>query len=87
MRTPSIAVTVALGAITAAMLAPVVVGFRGGQTQLPTTSADFYFNGTQPDPTGAQVEPIYPAVNCQYCHAEYNTATAPFDSWVGSMMA
>jgi hypothetical protein len=87
MRTPSIAVTVALGAITAAMLAPVVVGFRGGQTQLPTTSADFYFNGTQPDPTGAQVEPIYPSVNCQYCHAEYNTATAPFDSWVGSMMA
>lgn len=87
MRTSTNAVLLALGAGVAALVAPTVLGVRGGQTQLPTTSADFYLGGTQPDPSTATIAPIQPAVNCQYCHADYDADTAPFDSWISSMMA
>ncbi len=87
MRTPSIALLIASAALGAATLASVVTGLGGGQTQLPTTATDFFMNGTQPDPTFSTLEPIYPSTNCQYCHAEYSPQTAPFDSWIGSMMA
>jgi len=58
----------------------------GGQVQLPTTIADFFQPGTQPDPSEKAMIPIVPAVNCTFCHSEYGVEVAPYDTWVASLM-
>ncbi|MSR18676.1 MAG: hypothetical protein EXS00_05840 [Phycisphaerales bacterium] len=58
-----------------------------GQTQIPTTPADFILPGTQPDFTGTAMDGIIGAINCSFCHGEYNTDDAPFDNWISSVMA
>jgi hypothetical protein len=59
----------------------------GGQTQVPSTIADFFQPGTQPDPSEQTLVPIVPAMNCTFCHSEYGVEVAPYDTWVASLMA
>ncbi|MSR45220.1 MAG: hypothetical protein EXS15_07705 [Phycisphaerales bacterium] len=67
---------------------PSVLGVpgSGGQVQVPTSDADFFLPGTQPNKDSIAFEPILASNNCSYCHGEYNMDVAPFDSWVVSMM-
>ena len=70
------------------MFASSVLGLPqgGGQVQVPTSAADFFLPGTQPNKDSLSFEPIQASNNCSYCHGEYNATVAPFDSWVVSMM-
>jgi hypothetical protein len=65
----------------------VVARGGGGQTQIPSTAADFFQPGTQPNPDIEVFDAIIGAQNCTYCHSGYGTAVAPFDTWVTSIMA
>jgi len=64
----------------------VVARGAGGQKQVPTTGADFFQPGTQPNPDIEQFDPIVGAQNCTYCHSGYGEGIAPYDTWVTSMM-
>ena len=78
-------VVAALGAIGVTVGA---VAARGGsQNQVPTTAADFFMPGTQPNPNSETFTPVFGAVNCTYCHSDYGVEVAPFDTWVASLMA
>ena len=70
----------------AAFLAGASSGSGSGQVQVPTTDADFFMPGTQPNGAGAGFDPILASNNCQFCHSEYNPSTAPYDTWVVSLM-
>jgi len=70
--------------------APRKVGSPIGQVQLPTTLEDFFQPGTQPDPTGLEIEPVISNTSCQFCHGEYlpePSVKEPWDGWIGSLMA
>ena len=61
-----------------------------GQTQIPTTSEDFYQPGTQPGQPGFQV--FSESWNCLSCHNfedddNPEEITSPHINWAGSMMA
>ncbi len=56
----------------------------GDRAPIPATTADFHAPGTQPDPT---IDPFYEGIGCANCHGSYNANTAPFRSWIASMMA
>ena len=84
---------VVLGAV-GLVVPSVIAGGRGGggggkrgQVQLPTTAADFFLPGTQPETDPFLFNPITPSTSCTFCHSEYNADTAPFDTWVVSLMA
>jgi mono/diheme cytochrome c family protein len=70
-----------------------VRGDRGGQVQVPSTAEDFFQPGTQPDPSGAMLEPVVTSQTCVICHGEYlpenpdPTFEEPWDGWVASLMA
>ena len=64
----------------------VVAGGRRGQIKVPTTAADFLMPGTQPNEDPYEFNPITASNSCTYCHSDYNAATAPFDTWVVSLM-
>ena len=69
-------VVAALGAIGVTVGA---VAARGGsQNQVPTTAADFFMPGTQPNPNSETFTPIFGAINCTYCHSDYGVEVAPF---------
>lgn len=57
--------------------------------QVPTTTADFFGRGTQPNTITV---PLVPSDDCQQCHGfpstegTYTSATAPYDRWAASMM-
>lgn len=57
------------------------------QTQLPTTNEDFYGPGTQPEPDYTLFRPILMSFDCRSCHSQFDVESAPYDSWVTSMMA
>ncbi|HRP63405.1 MAG TPA: hypothetical protein PK400_08950 [Phycisphaerales bacterium] len=62
-----------------------------GQIQVPTTAADFFQPGTQPDPTGKAMVPIFSSMNCVICHGDYlwqewEAYAEPYNGWVNSMM-
>ncbi|MDA0802881.1 MAG: multiheme c-type cytochrome [Planctomycetota bacterium] len=78
-----------VGAVPAAALAVVAAAVIGpdDQVQVPTTDADFYGPGTQPNPDGAVFANFYAGMDCSSCHGSYAPTTAPFRNWVGSMMA
>lgn len=63
----------------------------GGQVQIPTTPADFFQPGTQPDPTGTVLLPIHYSNNCLFCHGQYlydekiPSYAEPWDGWINSM--
>ncbi|MFO0827880.1 MAG: hypothetical protein U0572_06985 [Phycisphaerales bacterium] len=61
-------------------------GGRGNQVQVPTTAADLFLPGTQPNPNPLELEPVAASGNCTFCHSEYSAATAPFDTWAVSLM-
>ena len=56
------------------------------QYQLPTTPDAFYEHGTQPETDAELFRPIDSATNCVYCHGEFDVDSAPYDSWITSMM-
>ncbi len=58
----------------------------GGQVTIPTTSADFFEKGTQPQPDPELFDQILTSQNCTFCHSDYGIDVAPYDSWVTSMM-
>lgn len=58
----------------------------GDQVQVPTSAADFFLPGTQPNTDSMAFEPIQASNNCSYCHGGYDEVDAPFDTWVVSMM-
>ncbi|HMN96053.1 MAG TPA: multiheme c-type cytochrome [Phycisphaerales bacterium] len=60
-------------------------GGGGGQTQLPTTSADFFAPGTQPNPDPFEFARVTTSLNCTFCHSSYSPEVAPYDSWITSM--
>jgi hypothetical protein len=76
-------------AVVLAAAAPTVLGFMGGppnQTQVPTTPADFFLPGTQPNNNPYEFTRVVASNNCGFCHGDYNPDFAPVDSWVTSMM-
>ncbi len=54
--------------------------------KVPTTGADFFMPGTQPESDPYLLNPISPSTSCTYCHSDYNPTTAPFDTWTVSLM-
>ena len=78
---------VGCGAVAAILAVPsTLAGGGSGQVQVPTTGADFFMPGTQPEPNELLFDPIQPSSNCTFCHSDYNAATAPFDTWIVSLM-
>ena len=63
------------------------MGDPPAQTQLPTTAQDFFQPGTQPNSSPVEFTPVQPSINCTFCHSDYSEQYAPFDTWVGSLMA
>lgn len=83
-------VSVTICAVAVAATAPTVLGFMGGppgQTQVPTTSADFFQPGTQPNADPYEFQRVQASSNCGFCHSDYSMDFAPVDTWVTSMMA
>ena len=58
----------------------------GGQVQVPTTGADFFEKGTQPNANPEIFDPVLTSDNCTFCHSDYGLDVAPYDSWVASAM-
>ncbi|MDA1008046.1 MAG: dockerin type I repeat-containing protein [Planctomycetota bacterium] len=79
--------TVAFTSLIAGVTLSALGGGGGGQIKLPTTAADFYMPGSQPEPDQAIFLPVFESAQCTGCHAYYDAQDAPFDTWVGSMMA
>ncbi len=56
----------------------------GGGLPLPTTSADYFQPGTQPN------QPAFDAIvsvnNCFFCHAQFDENSEPYRPWAASMM-
>jgi hypothetical protein len=68
-------------------------GNLGPTNQLPTTDADFFQRGTQPNGAGVPTtfQPLAPPEACISCHANYGTndpftVVEPYAAWVSSMM-
>ena len=66
----------------------------GGGLPVNTTLDDFFMPGTQPDPDGVELFPIFKSEWCAICHAHFdkfdpplNVEGEPFRNWAGSMMA
>ena len=55
-----------------------------GPPPVETTLEDFFQPGTQPETV---IDQMLPGVTCTLCHANYNDDVAPYDRWIGSMMA
>lgn len=51
--------------------------------RLPTTRTNFFHPGTQP----GGVNGLLPPQACVFCHGNFNPESAPYNRWVGSMMA
>ena len=62
-------------------------GGGGGQVQVPTTAADFFQPGTQPNADAEQFAPVISGINCTFCHSDYGNQVAPYDTWIASLMA
>ena len=63
------------------------MGDPPGQSQLPTTAQDFRQPGTQPNQNPDEFAPVIQSANCTFCHSDYDSESAPFDTWISSMMA
>ena len=59
----------------------------GGQIPLPTTLEDFEGPGTQANSNPNEFARVISSVNCSFCHGDYEIETAPYDTWVVSLMA
>ncbi|MCA8980140.1 MAG: hypothetical protein H6831_12645 [Planctomycetes bacterium] len=51
---------------------------------IPTTAEDFRLPGTREGE--ANPVPFQESVNCAMCHADYDLAVSPYDTWQGSLM-
>jgi hypothetical protein len=85
------AAAVVIGMVCAALVPGAAEAAKpnGGQVQLPTTVADFYQPGTQPNEGG--LAPIVTSGSCTFCHATYldppEQYHEPWDGWTNSAMA
>jgi len=70
---------VVLGGGASAMF---IVSFAGG-APVPTTVADYFLDGTQPNTLN---HPILDAENCATCHGLYDEVHEPWNNWAASMM-
>jgi hypothetical protein len=65
-------------------------GGEGGTKPIGTTVDDFFQPGTQPDPAYAggsvDIDPIVTANTCSICHGGFSDVTAPYDTWINSIM-
>ena len=61
-------------------------GDDSNQIQLQTDTAAFFGPGTQPNTDYVEFKPLLSSTNCTYCHSDFNEDTAPYDTWVVSMM-
>ncbi|MFK7960020.1 MAG: hypothetical protein AB8G96_05785 [Phycisphaerales bacterium] len=59
----------------------------GGPATLPTTSADFFQDGTQPQPDNPDFAPAGISTQCQVCHSNYDLEVEPWRPWRSSMLA
>jgi hypothetical protein len=71
------------------IVASALLGMSGeeDQIQLQLGPEALYEPGTQPQTDLNLFKPILSATDCSYCHAEFNATTAPYDTWISSMMA
>jgi hypothetical protein len=76
-----IAPRAALAGLCAALFATFTLATVG---VIGTTEENFKEPGTQPETLHTEIQP---AVNCTYCHSNYDPATEPFYLWQTSMMA
>ncbi len=85
----------AVAAAGAALVASATSEGRGKQgLPIGTTLQDFFLPGTQPDPSGSELLPIFSSFDCILCHGDFDQAepplpldAEPFRTWTGSMMA
>ena len=84
MRGALLAAAIAAVSITVATVA--ARGGGSGQKQVPTTAADFFQPGTQPNPDAEQFTPVFTGINCTFCHSDYGVEVAPYDTWIVSLM-
>jgi hypothetical protein len=80
----------AAGSAAIMTLAVLILGGGGkGQTQVPATLDDFFLPGTQPfDFVNDPPDPLLTAgEECRFCHGNYSSDHAPFDTWKSSIMA
>jgi hypothetical protein len=72
----------------AALASSVLIAVTGlvpaALAQVTATPADFAAPGTQPDPAH---DTFYEGIGCANCHGSFDANTAPFRSWIASMMA
>ena len=61
-------------------------GDDSNQIQLQTDTAAFFGPGTQPNTDYLEFKPLLSSTNCVYCHSDFNADTAPYDTWVVSLM-
>ena len=80
-------IALAIAAASATVATVMARGGGGGQTKVPTTLADFFQPGTQPDPSGIAVAAIETSLSCTYCHSGYGDQVAPYDTWSATLMA
>ncbi|MCE2881017.1 MAG: dockerin type I domain-containing protein [Planctomycetaceae bacterium] len=71
---------VAVGVTVASVAAR---GGSGSQVQVPSTAADFFMPGTQPNPDAEAFTPIVGSINCTYCHGETCIRCHAPGAWLG----
>ncbi len=75
---------IAAGAVRAVLAGVGVMGCASwGQQQVPTTLADFFGPGTQPETI---VDPVRAVTDCDSCHGNYDISHEPLRPWAASMM-
>lgn len=82
-RRRSRARTASLSRVAAGLFVGVVASL-GIAAPVPTTLQDFHQGGSQPNSLTVKLQSVE---ICAQCHSEYSVDHAPFDNWVGSMMA
>lgn len=56
------------------------------QIQLQIGESALFEPGTQPETNIDLFKPILSSTNCAYCHSDFDVETAPYDSWITSLM-
>lgn len=75
--------TIKIAAMAAASVAVISGALSFAFTPVPTTPNDFFIPGTQP---GTLTTGLVTAVQCSFCHSDYDVDAAPYNRWAASMM-
>ncbi|MEC8559307.1 MAG: multiheme c-type cytochrome [Planctomycetota bacterium] len=76
----------ALGLVAVATLGMVAMSGEDDQIQLQIGESALFEPGTQPETNIDLFKPILSSTNCAYCHSDFDVETAPYDSWITSLM-